>query len=256
MSKQTEISDTGTKNVKAIVMYDGTRFSGWQSQGNTPNTIQAIVEEALTKALGVQTAVVGASRTDAGVHSVGQTINFSVPARFAANEVAQLANAQLPADIVIHSASETHARFHARYNAAGKTYRYQIWNRSALDPFTRKYSLWVPDQLDLGKMRLAAEQFVGNKDFKAFSTGKTKKSTVKTVELLAIDATDGMISITIRGDGFLYNMVRIIVGTILEAGLRQRDPLAIPAVFASGDRQNAGYTVPAHGLFLDAVYYM
>ena len=245
------------RNIKLVIAYDGTRFSGWQAQGNTPNTIQALVEEAIHKALGEKAALIGASRTDAGVHSNGQTANFKTRTAFGAKAMQAAINENLPSDVVVVAVEDMHERFHARYNAEGKTYCYKIWNKPTQNPFQRKYSLWIPEVLDLAAMNDAAAQMAGTKDFKAFSTGRTKKSTVKTLSSVSVstDAADGMTLVTFRGDGFLYNMVRILTGTLIECGLGKRRPDGISAIFEAGEREKAGYTVPAHGLFLETVHY-
>jgi len=243
------------KNFKLTLAYDGTRFSGWQKQGNTVNTIQAVIEAALAEAVGEKAELIGAGRTDAGVHANGQVANCKFYTEIDAAALMAALNAKLPSDIAVLAAAECPERFHARYNARGKTYRYRIWNHPVLNPFQRKHSLWVPEPLDCGRMREAAEMLVGRNDFKAFSTGKTKKSTIRTLHEASVETVEGMTICTFRGDGFLYNMVRIMTGTIIECGRRQREPVDIPSVFEKADRNLAGYTAPAHGLFLDDVWY-
>ena len=242
-------------NIKLTIAYDGTRFSGWQAQGNTQNTIQERIENAIHTVLGERVELLGAGRTDAGVHSNGQVANFKTNANVEAAALPALLNAQLPSDIAVIRAVKMPERFHARYNATGKIYRYKIWNRPIQSPFHRKHSLWISEPLNLEAMREAAAQLVGTKDYNAFTTGKTKKSTVKTLSSITVEVVDGMTILTFCGNGFLYNMVRIMTGTIIECGQNKRKPASIADVFASQDRTMAGYTAPAHGLFLEAVHY-
>ena len=244
-----------TRNIKLILAYDGTRYSGWQRQGNTDNTLQALFEAAASAVCGAQIELIGASRTDAGVHANGQAANFLTQTTLKSQELLRQINNHLPADVSVLSVKDMPERFHARYNAAGKTYRYHIRNDAARSPFTRKYSHHVPEALDLDAMRAAARHLAGKHDFKAFSTGKSKKSTVKTLADITVEQADGEVVITFLGDGFLYNMARILAGTIIECGLLQRDPEGIPGVFLSGERAAAGFTAPAQGLFLDIVHY-
>jgi len=249
------MAKTSVRNIKLTLAYDGTRFSGWQRQGNTDNTLQALVETAASSALEENVELIGASRTDSGVHANGQVAHFVTNTKLSVAELRSKINENLPADVVVLSAEEMPERFHARYNATGKIYRYHILNKAVPDPFTRRYNLWVPESLNLTAMRDAAAQLVGTHDFKAFSTGKTKKSTVKAISNLKVECAAHEIIITFIGDSFLYNMARILTGTILECGLGQRKPEDIPAIFDAGERAAAGFTAPAHGLFLDTVFY-
>jgi tRNA pseudouridine38-40 synthase len=243
------------RNIKLILAYDGGRFCGWQRQGNTANTIQAILEEAVSKVIGESVEVNGAGRTDAGVHALGQAASFKTSSDMAADEIASRANKALPSDIVIREASDVPERFHARDNAAGKTYVYKSLNRPTVDPFVRKYSYWLPERLDTAQMRRAGELFKGSHDFKAFSSGRSKKSTVRTIYSFDFEEKDGYIAISYRGDGFLYNMVRIMTGTLIEVGRGVMSLSDVSDSLDGGSRLGAGFTAPPHGLFLAKVYY-
>ena len=240
---------------KLTIAYDGTRFSGWQKQSNTDNTIQAILENALHTILGESVELIGASRTDAGVHSNGQAASFVTRKNLAPGAITGRLNEQLPSDIAVLRTERMPARFHARYNAKGKTYSYRIWNAVVRSPFHRKHSLWVPEPLDLDTMRTAADLLVGEHNFKAFSTGKTNKSTVKKLDSLTIAREGDMVTLTFCGNGFLYNMVRILAGTLIECGLHTREPQTAADALTGMDRQLAGYTTPPNGLFLEEVHY-
>jgi len=249
------MAEKAKRNIKLIIAYDGTRFSGWQRQGNTENTLQALVESAASSAVGETVDLIGASRTDAGVHANGQTANFLTGSKLSSADLLKKMNEILPADVAVLSAADMPERFHARYNATGKIYRYHIRNAAVQNPFTRKYSCHVPETLNLPAMQEAVTLLAGKRDFKAFSTGKTKKSTVKTLTDITVSRENDDVVITFRGDSFLYNMARILTGTILECGMGKRKPDSIPAIFDANSRAEAGFTAPAHGLFLDAVYY-
>lgn len=253
------------KNIKITICYDGTRYLGWQrlSGKQRRQSIQGYLEEVLEQVIGCKIRLAGSGRTDAGVHALGQVANFSVPSALfrcdtmlQCNQWRQECNRQLPEDIKILAMEEVAADFHSRYSAVRKTYEYRIDRGERPSVFQRKYALWFPDKLDVDKMRQAAACMVGTHDFAAFSTGaKDKKDTVRTIYELDICEQGQQLVITVCGDGFLYNMVRILVGTLLMIGTEQGSCERIIEAFASRDRQLAGNTVSSVGLFLKMVDY-
>ena len=243
-------------NYKLILQYDGSRYDGWQKQGNTDNTIQGKLETILTRFAGVPTEVHGAGRTDAGVHALGQVASVKLPCSPSAEEVMDYLNRYLPEDIAVVSAQRADDRFHARLSAVGKVYRYELRLGSAPNVFRRKYQYRVEEPLDLEAMKQAAALLTGTHDYKAFCSNKRyKKSTVRTVSAIEIQTDGSDLSITFRGNGFLYNMVRILTGTLLEVGLGQRKAEEMPGILTSLDRTQAGKTAPAQGLVLVQVEY-
>ncbi|MBE7032093.1 MAG: tRNA pseudouridine(38-40) synthase TruA [Ruminococcaceae bacterium] len=243
------------KNYKITVQYDGTRYNGWQRQGNTQNTIQERFENVLSKMCGKNIEVFASGRTDAGVHAEAQTANFKCDTELSAEEIKEYLNQYLPQDILVTSVTEADERFHSRLNAVSKTYEYKIATRKP-DVFIRKFVYFADDVPNVEKMRLSAKQIVGTHDFKGFSSvGKTKKSTVRTINYIEIFEEDGIITIRINGSGFLYNMVRIISGTLYEIGTGKLDERVISEVFETKCREAAGTTLPACGLKLIEVFY-
>ena len=244
------------KNYKVTLMYDGSRYDGWQRQGNTANTIQGKIEQLLSKSFGGQIEIFGAGRTDAGVHAKGQVFHVKLDTKLSAEELRTLLNEYLPEDIVAVSAEEVDMRFHSRLNATGKIYEYRIRNSRAGNPFMRKYYYMVPEALDLSAMREAAKQLAGTWDYQSFcSTKRSKKSTVRTVHDIAVRKEGEDIILTFHGNGFLYNMVRILTGTLIEVGLGKRTPQSMREILEAKDRSAAGFTVPAQGLCLVEVEY-
>jgi tRNA pseudouridine38-40 synthase len=244
------------KNFKAVLCYDGTRYRGWQRQGNTDNTIQAKLETTLSRLLEQPIEVAGSGRTDAGAHAMGQVISFRACTEQTAEAVLAGLRAYLPQDIGVFSVEEMPPRFHARLSAWAKTYHYRIWNTDAPNVFARNYVWQVPEPLDLTAMREAAQRFLGTHDFAAFcSAHGKKKSTVRTIHTLELVQSGDELCIQVTGDGFLYNMVRIIVGTLVEIGKGTRTADSITATLETGDRQLAGMTAPAQGLCLMEVFY-
>lgn len=238
------------------VIYDGARYHGWQRQKGTPLTIQQKLEEALGRILQQKISVIGASRTDAGVHALGQVAHFAARKRVNLEKLAVGANALLPPEIAVEKLREVKGRFHARYDAAGKLYRYWIWNDTARPVWDRERAWYVRRALDLSAMRRAARCLVGRRDFKAFtSTDQRKGSTVRTVRSIQIRRMGKRIRLDFVGDGFLYNMVRSIVGTLVEVGKGRIPPDRIGQILASRDRRRAGPTAPGCGLFLVRVMY-
>ena len=246
------------RNFRILVQYEGTRYQGWQRQDSTGNTIHGKLEMILAKMTGLDFVQVdGSGRTDAGVHARGQVANFKIDTALSAQEVMDYLNHYLPEDIGVTSIQEVPERFHSRLNAKGKTYCYRIWNSSLPCVFERRYVYELPEQLDLDAMRAAASCFVGKHDFKAFTSNKkSKKSTVRTIDAIQIENVGKEIVITYSGDGFLYHMVRILTGTLIEVGLGQRSPASVGALLAqNAARELSGVLVPAKGLCLVEVRY-
>lgn len=243
-------------NFKLTVCYDGSRYKGWQKQGNAENTIQGRLENALGGILGEPVEISGSGRTDAGAHAKMQVASFRAATKMPPEEILERLRSVLPEDIGALSLSIAEPRFHARLSCVGKTYVYRVWNSRCPNVFERRFMYTVADPLDLGAMQKAAEYFLGSHDFSAFcSLKRMKRSAVRHIDLLRVERIGDEIRFTVSGDGFLYNMVRIIVGTLLEVGKGIIAPDAIPDILASLDRQNAGYTAPAKGLCLEEVRY-
>lgn len=241
------------------LQYDGTRYNGWQKQGNTPNTIQEKLETLLSRLYETPVEIAGSGRTDAGVHALAQTASFHIDRQldhYSAEELPKQLNQYLPEDIRVLGCQKKNERFHARLLAKSKVYEYRIDTGTTADVFRRRYALHIPEPLDLSAMKEAAVHLIGTHDFKSFCSNKRmKKSSVRT--LYAIDfLTDGRF-LTIRycGNGFLYHMVRILTGTLIEVGLHQKSPLDVVDILERQDRSLAGYTVPPQGLFLVSVSY-
>lgn len=244
------------RNIKLTITYDGKRYLGWQRLGDSDKTIQGKIESILKQMTGEEIEIIGSGRTDSGTHARGQVANFKTETSMTRAEMLDFLNRYLPRDIVVTKVEEVQDRFHARYNCTGKQYSYYVWNNVIPTVFERNHSFHYPQKLDLDKMNQACEKLVGTHDFIGFSAlKKSKKSTVRTIEKLSIEQEGSMIHFTFVGDGFLYKMVRIIVGTLLEIGSGSMDVTEIENIFEKKVRQQAGETVPAQGLFLDDVYY-
>lgn len=243
------------KNYKITIQYDGTRYNGWQRQGNTKNTIQEKFENVLEIMCKKKTEIFSSGRTDAGVHALCQVANFKCDVNMTCKEIMDYLNEYLPEDIRVTSAEEADERFHSRLNAVSKTYEYSIATVKP-DVFIRKYVYAVAEKPDVKKMISAAEKLKGTHDFRGFSSlGKTKKSTVRTINSIDITENDGIIRITVNGNGFLYNMMRIISGTLYEIGIGKLPENTIRTVFESGIREKSGVTFPSKGLKLVCVNY-
>lgn len=246
------------RNFKIIIQYEGTRYQGWQRQDSTGNTIQGKLETILAKMTGLHFVQVdGSGRTDAGVHAIGQVANFKIDTKLPAAAVMDYINQYLPEDIGVIAIEEMPERFHSRLNAKGKTYCYRIWNEKLPCVFLRRYVYELPEPLDLDAMRTAAACLVGTHDFKAFTANKkSRKSTIRTMDAILIDKEGSEVVITYSGDGFLYHMVRILTGTLIEAGLGQRDPASVKTLLEKdATRDLSGVLVPAKGLCLMEVRY-
>lgn len=243
-------------NWKLTIQYDGGRYGGWQRQGNTANTIQGKLEGVLSRLAGEAAEVHGAGRTDAGVHALGQIASVRLPDRLTAAEILDYVNHYLPEDIAVTAAEPADDRFHARLSAKGKVYRYALRVGGVPDVFRRRYVCRVDGPLDTAAMERAAAYLTGTHDFRSFCANRRyKKSTVRTVYSIDICRRGADVTITYRGDGFLYNMARILTGTLLEVGEGKREAETMPAVLAALDRSAAGPTAPAQGLTLIEVKY-
>lgn len=252
------------KNVLLTISYDGTDFSGWQKQPNR-RTVQGEIESALSTLCNTNISINGTGRTDAGVHAWGQCASFKGEFGIPVERIKDALNNLLgtgrksivPRDIFIKDASLVPDDFHARFSAKGKTYVYRIRNHSELDIFQRNYCYQVTVPLDLELMREGAKLLVGTHDFKSFqaSGGEEKETTVRTINNITIHKKDEFLRIEVTGDGFLYNMVRIIVGTLVDVGTGKASPMEIASIIDGKDRQLAGPTAPAQGLYLAKVYF-
>ena len=244
------------RNIRLRLQYEGTRYQGWQKQTSTDNTIQGKMEVLLTKMCGEPVEIAASGRTDAGVHALGQVANFHTESDMSTEEIMAYCNRYLPEDIAVIHLEEAETRFHSRLNAKRKTYVYRIWNSSVPNVFERRFVLQVAERLDTDAMRAAARELIGTHDFRAFcSLKRYKKSTVRSIYSLEIEEEGPEIRLTVRGDGFLYNMVRILAGTLIEVGLGERKPEEMQKILASRDRQQAGHTAPPQGLILQKVWY-
>lgn len=243
-------------NYKMILEYDGTRYRGWQVQGNTQDTIQGKIEAVLNKMCKEKIEIHGSGRTDAGVHAYEQVADFKWKKEKNPQEIAEYLNRYLPEDIRVLSVEVADKRFHSRLNASDKTYRYRIWKGGKPDVFVRRYVEQTEEDLNVGRMKKAAEYLVGTHDFTSFCGNKHfKKSAVRTVYSIQIEETQDEIVIDICGNGFLQNMVRILVGTLVEVGTGAREPSDMQAVLAGKNRILAGHMMPAKGLALMEVRY-
>lgn len=244
------------QNYKLTLQYDGTRYNGWQRQGNTENTIQGKLNETIGKYLGEEVDLAGSGRTDAGVHALAQVANFKTTKCFDKDKFLAEVNAFLPQDIRITKIESVDERFHARLSAASKTYEYVVDNALVADVFARKYSYRVEDPLNVETMREAAELLTGTHDYISFCGNKKfKKSSVRTVTDITITEADGKVGIAFTGDGFLQNMVRIMAGTLIEVGLGEREASSMTAIIEAKSREEAGMMAPPQGLFLKEVFY-
>lgn len=244
------------KRVKLTVAYDGTNYCGWQVQPNGI-TIESELNKHLSELLGEEIHVIGASRTDAGVHAQGNVAVFDTSARMPAEKISYAMNTRLPEDIRIQDSCEVAADFHPRFCRTVKTYEYKICNRRFPDPCSRLYSLFYYWDLDEKKMQQAADYLVGTHDFTSFCTHKPEITDhVRTIYSLDVVREGDMITVRVRGNGFLYNMVRIIVGTLLRVGSGMMEPEKIPEILRAQNRSQAGDTARPQGLTLVKIEYV
>ncbi len=243
------------KNIAMRLMYDGTKYHGWQFQKNGI-TVQQVVEEALSCLTGEDIKVTGCSRTDAGVHALDYVFNFKSDTNIPTDRLPYALNYRLNKDITAVEAWEVAEDFSARFSSKGKRYIYRIWNGRMRNPFYMGYSWYLPYKLNKEDMVAAAEHFKGKHDFSAFmAAGGSQKTTVRTIRECFVEVKGDLIEITVEADAFLYNMVRIITGTLVEVGLGRIEVDAIPYIIRTGDRTESGLTAPPEGLFLKEVYY-
>ena len=241
------------------IAYDGTAYAGWQVQ-KTGLGVQQKIEEAFQKLFPSVKRIHGSSRTDTGVHALGMVAHVEIPVKEFRMEMRKLPlalNANLPADIRVMSATRCHADFHARFDAAGKQYRYFVWNQPSMNPLLRLQAWHVPLELNLEAMRRAAPHLVGKHDFKSFAASRNyaMETTVRTLTRCEIQKRGPMITFIIEGDGFLYKMCRGIVGTLVQIGRGKFTSDELKGMLAAKDRREAGMSAPAHGLVLWKVFY-
>jgi len=243
------------RRIKIVVEYNGSGYHGWQIQQNA-HTVQAEIENAIFAITGEKVRVAGAGRTDAGVHAYGQTAHFDTKAAIPAEKFQYALNAVLPKDIAVISSEAAEPGFHARYSATGKTYQYKILNRKARSPLAENLAWHIPEPLDFDQMKTASSLFTGMHDFSSFcASGHNIKDFTRTITESSWSRENGYLVYTIRGSGFLYKMVRTIVGTMVEIGLGKRSPDTVPELLTNKNREMAGITAPPFGLYLVSVDY-
>ena len=243
------------KRILLTVEYDGTNYAGWQRQINGL-AVQQVLEEALQKATKERIVVTGASRTDAGVHALGQAVHFDTESRIPPEKYPFVLNTMLPRDIRVHTGREVPEGFHARFMTCGKRYTYRIVNSRHASAIRRNTHVHVPLPLDQTPMQEAARQLLGTHDYAAFqAAGGTAKTTIRTIHSAELVRQGDEIILTVEGDAFLYNMVRIIAGTLIEIGLGRRNVNAFSEAYETLDRLSLGVTAPPQGLELTKVYY-
>ena len=244
------------RNIKLVIEYDGKEFNGWQKQPNKLN-IQGTIEKAIEQITGEKIELIASGRTDRGVHSLGQVANFKTNSKIPIEKFAIAINSNLKKSILIKSAEEVDEKFHSRISCKQKTYRYVINNSKLGTAIYRNLETHIPMKLDVEKMKQAIKYFEGEHDFKAFkASGTSSKNSIRTIyKAEIIEKEDEKIWIELTGNGFLYNMVRIIAGTLVEVGLGNIKPEEISNIIKEGKRENAGKTLPPQGLYLVKVEY-
>ncbi|MCX5687288.1 MAG: tRNA pseudouridine(38-40) synthase TruA [Candidatus Omnitrophica bacterium] len=254
------------RNIKLIIEYDGACFNGWQTQcltrgnpqtaGKRLKTVQGEIEKAAKKLFGKKISLIGASRTDSGVHAKEQTANFRVDSKLPLYNIKNGLNSYLGRRISIIFAEEVPLKFHSRTDSTGKLYRYTIVNRKSRSPLFEKYSAFVPYDLNITAMKKAATYLIGKKDFKSFqASDKKEKYSIRTVKKIEIVSRPPIMEIYIQADGFLYNMARNIVGTLIEVGRGRFKPERVKEILEKKHRPLAGRTAQAQGLCLEKVFY-
>lgn len=243
------------RNIILVIEYDGTNYNGWQAQEKYPS-IQEEIEKAIFKATKEKVKLKAAGRTDARVHALGQVANFFTTSNIPGDKFRFVLNNELPDDIRVQSSQEVDHTFNARFSATHKRYRYRIFNGLVERPLIRNFSYHVTYQLDVEKMRQAANDFIGTFDYKSFRGRRSSiKTSIRTVYSVDIKQKGEMIDIIVEGNSFLRNMVRIMVGTLIEIGAGLRSVDSIPWIIKQENRNCAGHTAPAQGLFLEKVFY-
>ncbi|MGL5755929.1 MAG: tRNA pseudouridine(38-40) synthase TruA [Paraclostridium sp.] len=244
------------RNIKIVVEYDGSRYKGFQRLQDNENTIQGKIESVLSKMADENIEIVGSGRTDMGVHAYNQVANFKTSSNLSVQKMNDYLYKYLPEDIVVKEVKEVDDRFHARYNAKQKVYLYKISNTKHHDVFLRKYSTHIEKPLDIELMKKASDYLIGEHDFTSFASSKSKKkSNVRDIHSITINKNKDIIDIYVEGNGFLYNMVRIIVGALMDVGLHKKTPEDIKTMLEVKDRSKASDTAPAKGLYLYSVKY-
>ncbi len=244
------------RNVLMSLRYDGTNYHGWQVQKNAV-TVQEIFQGALAKLLGEDVDIKGCSRTDAGVHANMYCVSAKIDSKIPCERLTMALNRFLPRDIAVTGAVEVPLDFHARYSCSGKEYVYKIWNEPVRNPFWhgRAFHYWY--YLDVEKLDSAAKNFIGTHDFTSFCTidKRNPENMVRTVKAFSVERNGGLVEMRVTADGFLYNMVRIMVGTLLRVAMGRIEPHEIPDIISAKDRAKSGPTAVAHGLYLNRVFY-
>ena len=243
------------RNIKLTIEYDGTNYCGWQRQARL-KSIQAVIEQSLNKLLQQKVKVFGSGRTDAGVHAKGQVANFQAETGLGLENIRNGLNALLPEEIAVREIEEVSPGFNSRYAAKSKVYRYTILRQETRSPFFRNHSLFIPYKLDMEAMKKAAVYLLGKHDFRSFQTqGKEKRHSERTIKRLKLSTKENFIYIDIEADGFLHNMVRRMVGVLLEVGRGKLKPVQVRKILEAKDPRLGGPTVPARGLCLMRVKY-
>ena len=244
------------RNILLSICYDGTNYHGWQIQKNAL-TVQEVFQNALFKILNEDVDVKGCSRTDSGVHANMYCVSMKINSNIPCERLKMAINRFLPKDIAIKNVAEVPMDFHARYSCSGKEYIYKIWNEQVRNPFLhgRAFHYWYP--LDIEKLNLAAENFIGTHDFTSFCTldSRNPENMVRTVKNFVIEKNNGLVTMRVTANGFLYNMVRIMVGTLLNVSMGKINPGEIKSIIKAKNRAKAGPTAVAHGLYLNKVFY-
>lgn len=243
------------RNIRLKIRYDGTKYKGWQRQKTSTNNIQGKIEDCLSRILNENIEIFGSGRTDAGVHANMQVANFFTSNDISCDLLYENLNKYLPEDIAVYEVKDVKEKFHCRYNARKKTYLYRIWIDTSSPIFERKYVYNYGKKLNVDLMREAARLLIGEHDFQGFCKRKMKKSTVRNIEKVDIKETGSEIKIYITANGFLYGMMRIIVGTLIEIGQGTQEVNSIKEILNEGVRSEAGFTAPPQGLSLYRVEY-
>lgn len=245
-----------TRNILIILSYDGSRYHGWQVQKNAL-TVQEVFQNALEKIINEKVDIKGCSRTDTGVHANMYAVNFKTSSKIRCENIIYALNRFLPKDIATIKSSEVPLDFHARYSCKGKEYIYKIWNNKIRNPFlnNRAFHYWYP--LDENYLNSAAQMFIGSHDFTSFATldKRETKNMIRNIEKFNVYRNGDMVEFKVKADGFLYNMVRIMSGTLLRIAQNKIKPEDIPRIIESKNRKNAGPTAPPEGLYLNKVFY-
>lgn len=243
------------KNIKLTIAYDGTNYSGWQRQSNA-RTVQGQIERAIAKVMKQEITIHGSGRTDAGVHALGQVASFETDCTIPVDRISIALNSYLPDDIVIKRAEEMSSSFHARYSVKKKRYIYKIYNDKIRDPLCANYSYFYHKKVDINKLIESSKYFIGEHDFRGFmSRGSSINNTVRTIYNIDIRKEDKFIILEYTGNGFLYNMVRIVTGTLLDVNIGKIDINRLEEIIQSKIRKKAGHRAPAQGLYLAKVIY-